>query len=343
MFSTRYRLAYALVLAGYTWTNVLFMEAVVHYGLPVAPANLLLLVGAMVLLLWEGNRLVEKIVPGLMRWLPAGLHPLVPAFVLSLPVAALAAAGPAWVFNAGWLHLAPARFALGLKLFLVLAFRINLFLNTVNAVVYVLRALRKAQVEAAQLKQVGAQARLQSLKEQVNPHFLFNNLNVLSSLVYQDADQAAEFIQQLARVYRYVLQQQEKDVVELGTELDFLASYLFVLRTRFRGSLLVRVEVPEALRQHYTVPVALQMLLENALKHNVSSQLRPLHIEVFAEEEGGWLVVRNNRQPRLVPEPSLQVGLRNIVARYGFVSERAVQVLADDTSFTVKLPLLDVG
>lgn len=211
----------------------------------------------------------------------------------------------------------PVRFALKLKLFLVLAFRINLFLNTINAVVYVLCALRKAQVKAAQLTQVGAQARLQSLKEQVNPHFLFNNLNVLSSLVYQDADQVAEFIQQLARVYRYVLQQQEKDMVELGTELDFLSSYLFVLRTRFRGSLLVRVEVSEAR----------QMLVENALKHNINSLRRPLHIEVFAEEEGGWLVVRNNRQPRLVPEPSLQVGLRNIVAHYGFVSERAVHKL----------------
>ena len=343
MFRTRFRLAYALALAGYTWANVLFMEALVHYALPVAPGYLLLLFGAVVVLLWEGNRLVALALPALRRRLPAQLHPLVPAFGLSLPVAALAALLPAWVLNEGWLHLPPEQFWLGMKLLLVLTFRINLFLNTINAVVYVLRQLRRAQVEAEQLKQVGVQARLQSLKEQVNPHFLFNNLNVLSSLVYQNADQAAEFIQQLARVYRYVLQQQEKDLVELGAELDFLASYAFVLRTRFRGSLRVRVEVPEALRHRYTVPVALQMLFENALKHNISSQRRPLSIEVSVDEDGQWLLVRNNRQPRPVPEPSLQVGLRNIVARYGFVSTRAVQIIADEESFTVKLPLLEVG
>lgn len=340
MFSNRYRYALALALAVYTWANVLFMEAVVRYDLLVAPRYLLLLFGATVLLLWEGNRLVEMALPRLMRWFPAGLHPLVPAFGLSLPVAAAAAAGPAWLLNAGWLHLLPQQFALGLKLLLVLTFRINLFLNTINAVVHLMRQLRRAQVEAEQLKIAGTQARLQSLKEQVNPHFLFNNLNVLSALVYQSPDQAAEYIQQLARVYRYVLQQQEKDVVELGTELDFLASYVFLLRTRFRGSLTVRLDVPEALRPHYTVPVALQMLVENALKHNISSQRLPLCIEVFAEEDGGWLVVRNNRQPRPVPEPSMQLGLPNIVARYGFVSERAVEVLADEFFFTVRLPLL---
>lgn len=343
MFATRYRYLCILALAGYTWANVLFMEALVHYALPVGPGPLLLLFGAVVLLLWEGNRAVEAALPRLRSWFPAAVHPLVPTFVLSLPVAALAALLPAWGLHAGWLHLPAAQLAIGLKLLLVLTFRINLFLNTINSIIYFLRQLRRAQVEAEQLKIVGAQARLQSLKEQVNPHFLFNNLNVLSSLVYQNADQAAEYIQQLARVYRYVLQQQEKDLVELGIELDFLASYVFLLRTRFRGSVQVLLEVPEALRPSYTVPVALQMLFENALKHNISSQRRPLCIEVFAEEEGGWLVVRNNRQPRPVPEPSMQLGLRNIVARYGFVSERQVEVLSDDDFFTVKLPLLAVG
>lgn len=342
MFSTRYRLVYALALGGYTGLNVLFMEALVHYELPVAPGYLVGLLAAVVLLVWEGNRLIEEALPRLTRRLGGRVHPLVPAFALSLPVTAAAAAGPAWLLQAAWLHLPAARFALGLKLLLAVAFRVNLFLNTLNALVYYMRRLRRSQVEAEELKKIGAQARLQSLREQVNPHFLFNNLNVLASLVYQSPDQAAEFIQQLARVYRYVLQQQEKDLVEVGAELDFLASYVFVLRTRFRGALHVQLDVPEHLRPRYTVPVALQMLFENALKHNVTSQSRPLRIELYAEDDQ-WLVVRNNRQPRPVPEPSMRLGLRNIVARYGFVSERPVQVLAEETRFTVKLPLVEVA
>ena len=343
MFATRYRLLYALLLGVYSGGNVLFMEALGSYGLPVAPGYLVGLFGVVVVLIWEGNRLIERALPGLARQLPARLHPLVPAFALSLPATALATAGPAWLLQAARLHLPPSQFALGLKLLLVVGFRINLFLNTLNALAYANRQLRRAQVEAEALKKAGAQARLQSLREQVNPHFLFNNLNVLAALLYQSPDEAAEFIQQLARVYRYVLQQQEKDLVELGTELDFLASYVFVLRTRFRGALDVRLDVPAHLRPRYVVPVALQMLFENALKHNVASQRQPLRIELFAEADG-WLVVRNTRQARATPpDTSLQLGLRNIVARYGFVSERAVQVEATATSFTVKLPLLSLG
>jgi len=343
MFATRYRLLYALLLGAYSGANVLFMEALGSYGLPVAPAYLLGLFAVVVALIWEGNLLIEKSLPTLTRWLPTGLHPLVPAFGLSLPVTALATAGPAWLLQATRLHLPPAQFALGLKLLLVVAFRINLFLNTLNALAYANRQLRRSQVEAESLKKAGALARLQSLREQVNPHFLFNNLNVLAALLYRSPDEAAEFIQQLARVYRYVLQQQDKDLVELGTELDFLASYVFVLRTRFQGALDVRLDVPAHLRPRFAVPVALQMLFENALKHNVASKSHPLRIELFVEDDH-WLVVRNSRQARAAPpDSSLQLGLRNIVARYGFVSEQAVRVEATETSFTVKLPLLSMG
>lgn len=174
----------------------------------------------------------------------------------------------------------------------------------------------------------------------MNPHFLFNNLNVLASLLYQDAQQASEFLQQFSRVYRYVLQNHEKEVVEVAAELEFMESYVYLLRARFRESLRIDIIVPEALRSRYVVPVALQMLLENALKHNVSSRSRPLHIEVFATPDHAQLVVRNALQPKVAMESSTNLGLENIRRRYGFVSSQPVEVVRDGTSFTVRLPLL---
>jgi hypothetical protein len=339
MFANRYRYALILLLAVYTYTNVLFMEVMHYYGLAMPAGWVLALFVVTVGLIWEGNHLVERHLPGLRRRLGGKVHPLVITFALSLPVTLLGVAGPTFVLGR-FLHPVPAaQFQLGLKLALVLGFRINLFLNTLNAIFYFLRELRHTQVEAEELKKTSLQAQFQSLKDQVNPHFLFNNLNVLSSLVHKDANQATEFIQQLAKVYRYVLQNQEKELVEVGSELEFMEAYVYLLRTRFHENLHISIDVPVHLLQCYTVPVALQMVVENALKHNISSKNRPLRIEVFAEADR-QLVVRNNLQLRPVVEPSTNLGLKNIMRRYGFVSERPVEVVRDDTSFSVKLPLL---
>ena len=164
---------------------------------------------------------------------------------------------------------------LGLKLILAVGFRINLFLNTINVIFFYMKQLRESQVEAEQLKKISLQAQFQSLKDQVNPHFLFNNLNVLSSLVFRDQEIAAEFIQQFSRVYHYVLQNQEKELIEVGTELTFIESYVYLLRTRFGENPDIRINVPALILPHYTVPVALQMLVENAIKHNQRKLKKP--------------------------------------------------------------------
>lgn len=343
LFSTRLRYVYMLGLGAYSFVNVVLMEALPFYGLPVPYAYVLGLFLVCVTLIWEGNRLIEVRLPALVRALKWRLHPQVLAFLLSLPVTLVAVGGPAWLLGRYVGTLPPGKLQLGLKLMLAVGFRINLFLNTINTVFYFLRELRHSQVEAEQLKKISLQAQFQSLKDQVNPHFLFNNLNVLAALLYQDANQAAEFLQQLSKVYRYVLQNQEKELVEVAAELEFMESYAYLLRARFRGSLRIDIAVPDTLRSRYTVPVALQMLLENALKHNVSSRNRPLLIEVFATPDHAQLVVRNTLQPKLAVEPSTNLGLENIRRRYGFVSARPVEVERNADSFTVRLPLLEVG
>jgi len=339
MFSNRYRYALILLLAVYTYTNVLFMEVMHYYGLSVPTGWVLALFVVVVALIWEGNHLVERYLPKLDQLFSGKVHPLVITFGLSLVVTLVGVTVPAFVLGRYVYPVPDAQLQLGLKLVLVLGFRINLFLNTLNAIFYFLRKLRHSQVEAEELKKTSLQAQFQSLKDQVNPHFLFNNLNVLSSLVHKDANQATEFIQQLAKVYRYVLQNQEKELVEVGSELEFMEAYVYLLRTRFHENLYISIDVPAHLLQRYTVPVALQMVVENALKHNISSKNKPLRIEVFVEADQ-QLVVRNNLQLRPVVEESTHLGLKNIMRRYGFVSERPVEVVREAASFSVKLPLL---
>ena len=343
LFSTRLRYFYMLALGAYTFLNVLVMEALPFYGLSVASGYVLVLFLVCVTLIWEGNRLIEWLLPELMRRLGRGVHPLVLAFLLSLPLTLVVVGGPAWLLGRYVQPLPPAKLQLGLKLMLAVGFRINLFLNTVNAAVYLLRELRQSQLEAEQFKKISLQAQFQTLKDQVNPHFLFNNLNVLSALLYQDVGQAAEFLQQLSKVYRYVLQNQEKEVVEVAAELEFMESYVYLLRARFRGSLRITISVADTLRTRYTVPVALQMLLENALKHNISSRSRPLLIDVFTTPDQEQLVVRNTLQHKPAVEASTNLGLENIRRRYSFVSPHPVEVERDAHTFTVRLPLLRVG
>lgn len=340
LFSIRFRYVYMVGLAAYTFVNVLLMEALAFYGLPVEKPYVLALFLVSVVLIWEGNRLIQQKLADVSRVLGNRVHPLLLGFLLSLPLTLVVVGGPALLL-ARYLHpLPPAQLQLGLKLMLGVGFRINLFLNTINAAYFFLQELRLSQVEAEQLKKISAQAQFQSLKNQVNPHFLFNNLNVLSALLYQDVNQAGEFLQQLSKVYRYVLQNEEKELVPVAAELEFMESYAHLLRARFRGSLRIDIVVPATLRSRYTVPAALQMLLENALKHNISSRNRPMLIEVFASPDHEQLVVRNTLQPKPAVEPSTNLGLENIRRRYGFISLQPVEVERDAHSFTVRLPLL---
>ena len=201
--------------------------------------------------------------------------------------------------------------------------------------------LKKAQIEAEQLKKISIEAQFESLRNQINPHFLFNCFNVLSTLVYRDADTSAKFILQLSSVYRYLLYNQEKKVVPLADELVFLNAYIFLLEIRFGKNIQVENKVREEDTLAFVAPAVLQMLIENAIKHNIVSQRDPLKIRLFSGD--GWIYVSNNLQEKRVKEPSTQVGIKNILERYGFLSDRRVEIEKTTSEFTVKIPLLNVA
>lgn len=217
---------------------------------------------------------------------------------------------------------------------LIITFCVSLFLHGRSF----LLNWKETLVEAERLKKEQISARYETLKSQVNPHFLFNSLNVLSALVHRDADLAEKFIRRLSDVYRYILDSREKEVVPISEELKTLRAYLFLMDIRFGSALQTQISVPENTRGQIA-PLTLQMLVENALKHNEISKDNPLFIEIFAEENN-WLVVRNNLAPKNILPDSTGMGLANIQARYQMLSDRSVLITDHDGFFTVKVPTL---
>ncbi|MFT7033533.1 MAG: two-component system LytT family sensor kinase [Cyclobacteriaceae bacterium] len=200
-------------------------------------------------------------------------------------------------------------------------------------------AWRQAAIDVEQLKNKNLSSKYESLKNQVNPHFLFNSLNALSSLVYSNQDGAVEFIRKLADVYRYVLDHQFDEVVELETELKFVDSFIYLNKIRFGESFNVSIEGRKYVSIHDRVPpVAIQMLLENAFKHNVVSKDQKLHVEIVLDS--GFVVVSNNINRKISTESPSGVGLNNIRSRYGFLTDVAIEVYQEMGKFVVKMPIL---
>ncbi|WP_324719567.1 2TM domain-containing protein [Salinimicrobium sp. HB62] len=204
--------------------------------------------------------------------------------------------------------------------------------------IYFYKALQERKVTEQKIIAGTASAKFESLKNQIDPHFLFNSLNVLTSLIDENPEKAQKFTTSLSKIYRYVLEQKDKELVSLEEELSFAVTYMNLLKMRFENSLYY--QVPEALKLSgaKVVPLSLQLLLENTVKHNVLSEARPLHIKIY--EENGYLVVENNFQKKEVLGNRNGVGLQNIVNRYSLVTQRKVLIDKNAERFAVKLPLL---
>ena len=183
-----------------------------------------------------------------------------------------------------------------------------------------------------------ASAKFESLKNQIDPHFLFNSLNVLSSLIEENPDNAQRFTTSLSKVYRYVLEQKDKELVSVEEELAFAKTYMNLLKMRFENSLFYELPTTILNPEAKVVPLSLQLLLENTVKHNVVSEQRPLHIRIFLE--GDYLVVENDYQKKEVLQERQGVGLQNIINRYGIITNRKVLVEQNELVFAVKIPVL---
>ena len=193
--------------------------------------------------------------------------------------------------------------------------------------------------ETEELKKANLQSQLESLKNQVSPHFLFNSLNTLSSLIEENPDTAIRFVNQLSRVYRYLLQSNEKELTSLKEELEFLQAYFFLLKTRFGEGLSLQVELPDDYLNSLIPPLTLQILLENAVKHNIVSINKPLNISVRVCTEETVCVI-NNIQKKTLNVASNGMGLANIAAKYRLLNKPALKIDETGVDFIVTLPII---
>jgi hypothetical protein len=201
-----------------------------------------------------------------------------------------------------------------------------------------LKKTSKKEVVEQKLIAKSANAQFESLKNQLDPHFLFNSLNVLSSLIDENPKQAQKFTASMSKIYRYVLEQKDKELVTVEDELEFARTYCDLLKTRFEDSVDFIFDVKKEDLRRFVVPLSLQLLLENCIKHNFATSSKPLVIRIFSEND--TLCIENNLQVREQIKESSGIGLSNIVQRYSLLTKRNVFIEKSEDYFKVKLPVL---
>ncbi len=294
----------------YSYANSLFSAVYSHYNINAPAYDILLVFVLITFLVWEGNRFIgHQLKADEPEDKPVRL--LVGFFIAGILFSTLISLAVVWLIGSVVIGIPVS----GLKMPAILAFtygtRINLFLHILNAVFFYINQYKNKQLEAEELKRINTQAQLQSIKNQINPHFLFNNLNVLSSMVMQENPDANKFIEEFSKVYRHVLNSQQQELIPLKEELEFIKPYLFLLEKRFPDSIFIETDIPKGFEDYLIVPVSVQMLIENAIKHNIVSRTRPLRIRI-AVQGSDQLLVSNNLQLKSSGEPSTQIGLKNI-------------------------------
>ncbi len=342
MFNHKFRYWFILGLSLYTFINTILCEVYRYFGITIELYYAALTIFLITLFTWEGNRWIQPVIRKQIDPAKSKIKYLAVFFIGGNVIAVLITAIVIW-FIGGVLHsFSWEQNSVPFKLNLIYAVLVNLFFHLINAIFFFFNEYKKQWVEAEELRRNSSQAQLQLIKSQVNPHFLFNNLNALSSLLIKDNPEANKFIEEFSKVYRYILNNQDKELVELQSELDFIKPYIFLLQKRFDNGLQVEMNIPEQYKKSFIIPVALQMLIENAIKHNIVSRSKPLYIDVHVNGNN-TLVVKNNLQLKKVNEPSTQIGLQNIRKRYQLICDKDIEVVSTDKDFTVSLPLLNLN
>lgn len=290
------------------------------------------------LLLWFGNSLISKLLDKRITWLKYGNI----RFFLQLFIIIVYSLS---VINGLYLGL-KVYFTEGLPTLLQL-----LVTNVYGALIivptssiyfgiYFLKSWNKSQLEAERLQKESAKAQFKALVNHLDPHFLFNNLNILSALIDIDTKQSQKYLEKFAEVYRVVLQTDNDQLVSLRKELEFVEAYIYLINIRFEDLLNIEIKIPESIKDAQLPPLTLQMLIENALKHNYITEDKPLDISISAA--GNFLTIKNSLNQRPMEANNTGSGLDNISMRYAYFTDNKLVIENTGAEFIVKAPLIEV-
>ena len=286
---------------------------------------------------WTGLQLIYNLIDRKIYWIQTPVKKTI-VQILAFLAYSISAFIIIQLFNYKvWMDIPPAKswsFILKSVPYTIL---ISFIISFIFTVIGFFQAWKKSFIQAEKLKVEMLAYKYESLRNQINPHFLFNSLNVLSDLVYDDQALAVKFIRQLSDLFRYVLDSRDKELVPLREEIDFIRSFTFLLKTRFEEKLKIEIDV-QSDPDDYIVPMTLQLLIENAVKHNEVSEAFPLRISIRKNADA--LEVENNLQPKNVGDDSKKTGLKNITQQYAFFSEKPIKIITSDDRFLIRVPIL---
>ncbi|MDW7690478.1 histidine kinase [Flammeovirgaceae bacterium SG7u.111] len=293
-----------------------------------------------IFLLWIGNYLIYSLLNRALPWTKKTLARFYVQLALSGIYSLSCVNLTYYLFKTNFTELPPDSYQLTLLNIYGIIFTLPVI--SIQFGIFFMNKWKKVAVEKESLEKERITTELLALKSHIDPHFLFNNLNILSSLIEPDNDPALAFLDKFSEVYRYVLKSKDSEFVTLDNELGFIEAYFFILEKRFEGQMKINYKVDDKYKMRQIPPLALQMLIENALKHNKYSYKRPLTIDIFTSEDGELLTVRNNFQPKeqIGSQKHGGSGLNNIRKRYELVSNEEIEVEKTETHFRVSIPLI---
>ncbi len=332
MFSHRFKFIFPGLLAVYSFWNIITLEGDRLFQADLSEGKLFTVIFLLSYAVWFSNFAIEKF----MLPISQKFHPLISQFIASIfavSAIALISVQLSGFFFGGAFNFTLQNFLLTIGFTL----RINLFLNCLNAIYFFNKKLGEKALEAEKLKTLTYEAKLQAVNSQLNPHFFFNNLSALSSLIHQNVHQADEYLLRLSKIYRYILANQSRELVSLEEELDFLQDYISLLTIRFKDSLSFDLVLDKNCVGMMIPPAVLQLLVENVVKHNYFTVKDPLEIKLVSDCKN--LQISNKKQPKLPTDISTGIGLQNISDRYKFLY-LAVIIEDDPDLFKVVLPLI---
>ena len=289
---------------------------------------------------WEGNRYLLFTLRSYFDWLNKPLRKIFALLLAisfyTIPISALLLTAWYHIFSKGivnWNVVVTASLIIMICV---------IFITHVYETVFLVKQAESDQLKKAQLERARVEAELQALKNQIDPHFIFNSLNTLSHLIEDKPAKARLFNDNLAEVYRYILQNKSRDLVLLREEMDFLEHYFLLLKIRFEHAVQLVAERDNTMFEQFLLPpISLQVLIENAIKHNEFSDEAPLVVNVSVKEE--MLIISNEVRPKALRKPSSRIGLQNLDERYKLIVKKAIDITREGNLFVVQLPLLKIN
>lgn len=286
------------------------------------------------IIVWEGSKFIQKVVSFMFPWERSIVRHLIYEIIWIFVLSTVVLTAALFIYN----HINNSflvDFGLVVRNVFV-AFVLALLFTAINEGAFLFNKWKLSLLEQEKLKKEALTAKLESLKKQLDPHFLFNSLSVLTGVIHSDPELAEDFVLKLSQVYRYVIEHNEEKEVTLKEELSFVQSYIFLLQVRFRDKIAFNVNQNVLLTNKKVIPLSLQLLVENAVKHNKMTSI--LMLDLYIENDFLWL--QNNLDRREDRSKSVGIGLKNLVSRYEILINRTLQIVETESTFKVGIPLI---